>query len=115
VNTDEIASKQKRICERYSAAYNPPPAHSTLGLAIVSLGNRPTYGLRLLPDRGTNGWYIWCGERSDDPDFFKALHHEHLSTHCPAAVPFLALPSGFGFVVDGDYVDVLFDEKLLKK
>ncbi|MGZ3440064.1 MAG: immunity protein Imm33 domain-containing protein [Polyangia bacterium] len=86
---------------------------SKLGFAIASQGRRPTYGIRCQPASGTNGWYIWCGDKSDAPDFFQPLHTHHLSSRCPAAVPFLALPPGYGFVVDGEYVDVWFDEKYL--
>jgi hypothetical protein len=68
-----------------------------------------------LPHRDTNGWYIWSGKKTDAPDFFNALRTEHLVQRCPAALPFLALPPGFGFIIDGEHVDVWYDERFLIK
>src|SRR6266567_6634911 len=63
----------------------------------------------------TSGWYIWAGEQlSDDPDFFVPLHVEHLAMSCPAAIPYLALPPGWRFLVAPGYEDVWPDQSLLQ-
>ena len=41
------------------------------------------------------------------------MHVSHLPEECPEALPFLALPPGWRFLVAGDYVDVWYDESLL--
>jgi len=71
-------------------------------------------GLRHEPEGDTSGWYIWAGEDlSEDPDFFVPLHVEHLAQWCPAAIPYLALPPGWRFLVAPGYEDVWHDDSLL--
>lgn len=113
MRNDVEAGQQRQLCSKYKVAFSPPEEGSTLGFAIESQGKTPVCGIRHLPSQGTSGWYVWCGEKSDADDFFKPLHAEHLSVRCPAAVRFLALPPGYGFIVDGDYVDVWYDENFL--
>jgi hypothetical protein len=89
----------------------PPAPRSKAGLAIGSQdAGWPLTGIRHLPTGDTNGWYIWWGEKSDAADFFDAMHVEHLADWCPEALPYLALPPGWAFVVAPGYQDVWFDE-----
>src|SRR5690242_4175345 len=102
------------MCERFGATFDPPMPRTTVGFALKTKGQVPIYGTRLLVVGDANGWYVWCGERSDAPDFFQPLHTEHLVEHCPLALPFLALPPGWGFITDqSGYVDVWFDARFL--
>jgi hypothetical protein len=89
-----------------------PQRRSKTGLAVVTKGaGWPLTGIRHLPTSETNGWYIWWGEhKSDDPDFFVPTHVEHLPDWCPEALPYLALPPGWAFVIGPGYEDVWFDE-----
>lgn len=81
----------------------------------VKQGIRPVNGLRHPPEGDTTGWYIWAGEElSDQPDFFNPLHVEHLKQWCPEIQKYLGLPPGWRFLIDGDFVDVWYDESLLK-
>src|SRR5258708_6870238 len=102
------------MCERIGAGFDPPARQTKVGFALTSEGELPIYGTRHRLIGDTNGWYIWCGERSDAPDFFQPLHTEHVVEHCRLALPFLALPSGWGFIIDSKgYVDVWFDAAFL--
>jgi hypothetical protein len=74
----------------------------------------PVNGLRHPPKGDTTGWYLWGGaDITDDPDFFKPLHVEHLSDWCPEALKYLGLPPGWRFLIAGDYEDVWYDASLL--
>lgn len=86
-----------------------------MGIALnVRDGLLPINRLRHPPKKDTNGWYIWAGEvLSDEGDFFKPLHIEHILDWCPQAEKFLALPPGWRFLITDDYEDVWFDETLL--
>ena len=44
------------------------------------------------------------------PDFFDALHVEHLPDWWPEVLPYLALPPVWAFVIAPGYEDVWFDE-----
>jgi len=105
---------QMALCRQYGREFVPCPSDSKLGLALQTLGRMPINGLRHRPANGTNGWYIWAGEYSSDKDFFAPLHTWHLPQRLPEAVRFLGLPPGNRFLVAGDYVDVWFDEFLLR-
>jgi hypothetical protein len=66
------------------------------------------------PEHGTCGWYIWGGgEFPQDPEFFQALHVEHLSEYCAQLLPFLALAPGWRVLLAPGYEDVWYDETLL--
>jgi hypothetical protein len=79
-----VEKLQHTFCINRNSDYVPAALESKLALAIGTLGKVPVNGLRHPPERGTNGWYIWCGEElSDVPDFFAPLHTAHLSEYCP--------------------------------
>lgn len=106
-------TKQQAICDEYGAEYSPPPVGSRVGIALQTLQLRPFNGLRIAPEGSTCGWYLWGGgEPSNDKDFYQPLCVEHLAEHCPDAVPFLAMPPGWRFLKDGDYLDIWYDPTL---
>ena len=113
---NELKQKQLDLCRRFGAEACPAPDHLKVGISPnVKAGLLPLNGLRLNPEGGTSGWYIWAGkEMSEDPDFFVPLHVSHLASWCPAALPYLQLPPGWRFLVAPGYEDVWFDENLLR-
>lgn len=108
-------AKQKAMCDHHGAEYLPPVAGSRAGIAIETLGLQPLNGMRIEPEGGGCGWYLWGGgEPSEADDFYKPVCIEHLAEICPFAIPFLALPPGWRFLADGEYVDVWYDASLPK-
>src|SRR5262245_35543881 len=106
-------AQQRAVCEQHSAEFCQPPAGSRVGIGLQTVGRQPLNGMRVEPHGGVCGWYLWAGgEPSDDDDFYQPLCVEHLEARCPAALPFLALPPGWRFLTDGDYVDVWYDAAL---
>jgi hypothetical protein len=64
----------------------------------------------------TTGWFIWGGEAEpaeQADDFFQPLHVEHLYEWCPEILPYLALPPGWGVIVDAGYEDAWYDPSYL--
>jgi hypothetical protein len=113
---DHTAKRQLAICAEYGAVCSLPESRSKVGVALnVREGLVPLNGLRHPPSGDTNGWFIWAGEElSEEPDFFKPLHVEHLKEWCPEALEFLGLPPGWRFLVTKEYRDVWFDPELLR-
>ncbi|QXI31593.1 hypothetical protein HU752_022615 [Pseudomonas vanderleydeniana] len=71
--------------------------------------------MRIRPEAGTCGWYIWAGEElSEADDFFVPLHVAHLDDWEPLLLPYLGLAPGFRFLITEDYEDVWFDPRLLE-
>lgn len=111
---DQWRELSLQICRRHGAS----PVHVThdekVGIARnVRTGLLPINGVRLRPEPGTSGWFIWAGEEmSQSLEFFEPLHVSHLSSWCPAALPFLLLPPGWRFLVAGEYSDVWFDPEV---
>lgn len=67
--------------------------------------------LRIRPENGTCGWYLWWGDEiGTDSSFFQPLHVHHLDTRCPEILPYLALPPGWRVQLAPDHEDVWFDE-----
>lgn len=107
---------QKALCAKHEAEFCCSPSDLKVGIATnVREGAAPINGFRHPQEGDTTGWYIYAGEElSDDPDFFKPLHVEHLDKWCPQIIKYLGLPPGWRFLIAGDYEDVWFDENLLE-
>lgn len=110
------AEEQQRVCREQRVAPAPPSDDDKAGIALATLDQVPLNGLRHQPEAGTSGWYIWGGTTMNEAaNFFDPLHHKHMPDYCPAALPFLALPPGWRFLVAPGQVDVWFDPELLKE
>ncbi|AXP80079.1 hypothetical protein CJ739_986 [Mariniflexile rhizosphaerae] len=115
-NEIDLINEQKRICKKYGTAFVEAPLNSKIGISDNVLeGVQPINGLRHFSNGDTTGWYIWAGEYSDAPDFFKPLHIKHLNELNSLIMPFLGLEPGYRFLIaeGGDYVDVWEDLSLL--
>ena len=112
----DIRSLQQASCARFNAPFFGCDLNLKVGVSTaLREGLRPLNGLRMAPENGTSGWFIWAGEEfSDADDFFLPLHGEHLEEWAPAVLPYLALPPGWRFLIDGQYEDVWHDKDLLK-
>jgi len=109
-----MSDDQENICQRFDAEYRPPKASQKVGISLGSLENLPLHAVRLSPENGTSGWYIYGCEYSTDADFYQPLHVARLVERCPHIVPYLALPPGWRVLLAPDYEDVWFDGELLK-
>lgn len=111
-----IEEMQKEICKKYDAEFLCSQSDLKVGISTnVREGMFPVNGLRHPPAGDTTGWYIYAGEvSSDDPDFYKPLHVEHIDDWCPQIKKYLGLAPGWRFLIAGDYEDVWFDESLLE-
>ena len=110
----DVRELQRAVCVRHGVTASPPHPSEKIGIALGTLSLRPLNGLRHPPEAGTCGWYVWGGEQfSTTDDFFQPLHVAHLHQTCSEVLPFLALPPGWRFLVDGGYEDAWYDETLL--
>jgi hypothetical protein len=112
---DSIVLEQKEICRKYQADFLQSPIESKMGVSLnVKQNVLPINGLRVYPENGTSGWYIWAGEElSKDPDFFQPLHVEHIGEWVSGVEKYLGLAPGWRFLIAGDYIDVWFDQEIL--
>lgn len=112
IDLERAAAEQASVCERFGSRFTPMDYELKLGLALDSLHEMPITGVRTKPENGTDGWYIWGGEYSDAPDFFKPVHVHHVLEMLPMVVKYLALAPGFKFIVDNEgYEDVWLDDE----
>lgn len=104
---------QLGICAEHDLTPVAVRADERLGIARnVRSGQLPINGVRYRPEDGMCGWYIWAGEKTDDDDFFDALHVAHLEDWCPIAMPFLQLPPGWCFSTDGAEASLWFEPEV---
>lgn len=110
-----MKKRQKDICLKYNADFVESDPNLNCGLAKQTIGSQPIYGIRHPIEKGTTGWYIWCGEYSADDNFYESLLTKHIEDYLPEVLPYLSLPPGYAFVIDKDgYEDVWFDSKYLQ-
>ena len=112
-NDKHITDTEWAICEKYDSKIAAVSPNGRIGIALKTMTQHPTNGLRHPPHGNMCGWYIWGGEYSADPNFFQVLHVEHIAKHYPDLFKLLSLEPGFRFLIDGTYLDVWFDEQLL--
>ncbi|MEV6414221.1 hypothetical protein [Kribbella sp. NPDC051718] len=116
MSDDAISAEQADICRRFNVSPMAAPADLKVGISRNVRNGLvlPLNGLRHAAEGDTTGWYIWAGEElSDDSDFFVPLHVGHLHKWSTAVLPYLALPSGWRFLIAPGHEDVWFDESLL--
>lgn len=106
---------QQALCEEFRAGFEVAGPSLKLGMSEGALrGERPLHGLRHRGIGDTCGWYLWTGEYSKDPDFFRPVHVTHLlEGDQPEVLRFLGLAPGWRFLLAEDEFDVWFDPQLL--
>lgn len=111
----DVTDAQRAVCLRLGVLPVLTDLAAKVGVSrSVRDGQTPLNGMRHQPEEGTTGWFIWAGEElSDDPDFFVPLHAGHLADWCPDALPYLALPPGWRFLLAPGYEDAWPDASLL--
>lgn len=98
---------------RFGVVAVPVEKTSRVGISAEALrGGFPLHALRVEPEGSLSGWFIWCGEMSDEDDFFEPLHAEHLSERCPIIIPYLELPPKWRLVLAPRYEDVWHDPEV---
>lgn len=114
---DKTKKQQQDICKKFKSEFVKNLSDFKIGISESALeGKQPINGLRHPPERDTTGWYIWAGEYSDEPDFFKLIHLKHLldNEKFNFVVKYLGLAPGWRFLIDDKgYEDVWYDSKLL--
>jgi hypothetical protein len=107
---------QQALCKKYSAPFLESHHEDKVGISLSAKEHvYPINGLRIAPENGTTGWFIWGGEGgpSTADDYFKPLHVIHLHEWCPEILPYLGLPPGWRFLIAPNHEDVWFDASLL--
>ena len=108
-----VEEYQRKICHKYGAKFFSCDNGLKVGVSLsLRDGGRPIHGMRVGPEGGTAGWYIWSGEFSEAVDFFKPLHVSHLDQWAPLVLPYLGLPPGWRFLISEVYEDVWHDPEL---
>ncbi len=105
-----LAERQRAICTKWGSPFIEADSHLKCGVAIKTIGLNPIYGVRYAKCKGTTGWYLWCGEYSDDPAFYDPVCTRHLLDYLPLVLPYLCLAPGYCFIIDANgYEDIWFE------
>ena len=103
----ELIEEQKLVCEEFGSAYRPVKETDVVAVALHTLNKEPIVGLRKLPDENSVSWFIYGGELGDGEEFFEIITVKVLEKEFPDALPYLALDTGYRFMIDADdYEDV---------
>jgi hypothetical protein len=110
----DIIKHQIEICAKFNSDILPSNSNDKVGIALNTIKLLPLNALRIKPENGTCGWYIWGGENlSSDVEFFQPLHVAHLDKYTPELIPYLSLGIGWRVLLAPNYEDVWFDNLLL--
>lgn len=112
----ELAVAQREICDRFGAPFTDCYPDLRIGLAPnLTAATRNLNGVRVDPCGDACGWYLWAGdEQAEPPEFYVPLRVQSVQTWAPLALPFLALPPGWRFLLRNGEVKVWKDLTLLE-
>lgn len=104
----DFIEEQKLVCEEFDSAYIKVNEDDVVAIAKHTLDQEPIVGLRKKPDPSDQiAWFIYGGELQEGEDFFETVTVKELENILPDAIPYLALETGFRFMIDrDDYEDV---------
>ncbi|MNR35106.1 hypothetical protein D3C85_1529280 [compost metagenome] len=105
----EIPTKRQiDICKKYGSRVIPYSLEDMVAVALETIDKSPIVGMRYILDAGDNvSWFFYCGENSDDDDFYRTMHVGHLGEFVPEVIDYLCLEPGYRFVIDREgYEDV---------
>lgn len=98
---NSVIDVQKFNCMKFNSKFVQTSKNEMVAVALDSLGKIPITGIRNVLEEGENiSCFFYCGEFSEDDDFFKPIHISHLENYLPEVIPYLALGEGFRFVID---------------
>ncbi|POP40664.1 hypothetical protein CHU32_26155 [Superficieibacter electus] len=106
-----LIKEQKNICRKYNSPNFFCSGVEVIGVAINSMKNQPIYGVRVIRENNSCGWYLWGGDYSSSDDFFQTVHFSHINDVIPDyVIKYLALAPGFKFITDlNGYEDVWYE------
>lgn len=97
----------QEICAECGSAFIPPDPLDKISVALDTLTLLPLNALRLSPERGLCGWYVWGGtEASHDSGAFKTIPVANLLRQCPQLMPFLALAPGWKVLLAPEKIEL---------
>ncbi len=97
----------QEICAECGSAFIPPDPLDKISVALETLDQLPLNALRLSPERGLCGWYVWGGKQaSHAPGAFKAIPVANLLRQCPQLMPFLALAPGWKVLLAPEKIEL---------
>lgn len=104
----DFIEEQKLLCEEFDSAYIKVKEEDVVAVAKQTLDQEPIVGLRKVAETDEKVcWFIYGGELQDGADFFETMTVKELEEILPEAIPYLALETGFRFMIDrDDYEDV---------
>lgn len=107
----ELIAEQKLLCEEVGSAYVEVTGDDVVAVAVHTLKQDPIVGIRKKPETAENiSWYIYGGEPSSE-ETFEIMTVRELQDIAPEVLPYLALETGFRFMIDtDDYEDVWKEE-----
>ncbi|WP_434739085.1 immunity protein Imm33 domain-containing protein [Streptomyces katrae] len=117
VSESDITARQRALCIRLGASHLPVRDSEKLGISRGLLEEKkwPLHGVRMAPEAGTCGWYLWTGDHdANDPDFFVPVHAKHLLDTRPDVGIYLGLPPGWRFLIAPNHEDCWFDQEVIQ-
>jgi len=110
----DVTKFQIEICAKFNSDFLPSNSNEKVGIALNTIKLLPLNALRVKPENGACGWYIWGGDNlSSDVGFFQPLHVSHLEKYTPELIPYLSLSVGWRVLLAANYEDVWYDDSLL--
>ncbi|NHZ44970.1 immunity protein Imm33 domain-containing protein [Massilia aquatica] len=115
IGSEATLDRQVEVCEKYGSACVFPDPAMKAGLALGTFHLMPITGVRITPENGVDGWYIFGGEFSEDENFYQPVGQSHIAELLPQVLPYLALAPGYKFMIDNEgYEDVWYEPHTLE-
>ncbi|MGH1542602.1 MAG: immunity protein Imm33 domain-containing protein [Arenicella sp.] len=106
---------QKECCEFYDAVFSPINNEQLVVISDGVYEGDPVEGVRYQSPKHMTGWWVTTDRYNGDVDSLKTVHFSHIIEKRPDLAIYMALPSGYRFILGGADDSVWFDEVVAKE
>ncbi|NRB25796.1 hypothetical protein [Shewanella sp.] len=110
----EVMQVQQECCEGFKAQYTPLEEDKMVVISKGVYEGHPVEGVRYPAPEHMSGWWLTTDLYNGDTDSLKTVHFSHIIENRPEIAIYMALPSGYRFVLGGEDEHVWFDEDAAK-
>jgi len=110
-----ISNTQKECCEFYEADFFPPDDEQLVVISDGVYESDSVEGVRYQSPGHMSGWWVTTDRDNGDTDSLKTVHFSHIKEKRPSIAVYMALPSGYRFIIGSAEDMVWLDEAVAEE
>lgn len=108
----EVLIVQQECCENFKAQYTPVDEEQLVVISDGVYEGLPLEGVRYPSPDHMSGWWLTTDKYNGNTESLKTVHFSHIIEYLPRVAIYMALPSGFRFMLGGEDENAWFDKNV---